>query len=144
MAAETGHLDLAYDYLSEAALMDLDDVNHNTSDGLHLASLAGTWIALVAGLGGLRESNGRVSFSPRLPSGITRLTATLGIQNSRLKVSITPTNTTYSVLDGQPLSLSHDGQLLLVSTTSPISMSNQEVPTIARPRQPRGRAPRPH
>ena len=50
IAAEVGHLDLAYDYLGEAALMDLDDLEHNTRDGLHIASLAGAWIALVAGL----------------------------------------------------------------------------------------------
>ena len=47
MAAEVGHLDLAYDYLGEAALMDLDDLEHNTRDGLHIAALAGSWIALV-------------------------------------------------------------------------------------------------
>ena len=45
IAAEVGHLELAFDYLSEAALIDLDDIEHNTRDGLHIASLAGTWIA---------------------------------------------------------------------------------------------------
>ena len=54
VAAETGHLDLAYDYLGEAALMDLRDLEHNTRDGIHIASLAGTWVALVSGFGGLR------------------------------------------------------------------------------------------
>ncbi|HVV91450.1 MAG TPA: family 65 glycosyl hydrolase, partial [Solirubrobacterales bacterium] len=54
LAAETGHLELAYDYLGEAALMDLDDLEHNSRDGLHIASLAGTWIATVCGFGGLR------------------------------------------------------------------------------------------
>ena len=49
-----GHLDLAYDYLAEAALMDLDDLEHNTRDGLHIASLAGSWIVLVQGFGGMR------------------------------------------------------------------------------------------
>ena len=44
MAAEVGHLDLAYDYLHEAALMDLRDLHHNTRDGLHMASLAGAWM----------------------------------------------------------------------------------------------------
>ena len=49
VAAEVGHLELAYDYFGEAALLDLDDINHNTRDGVHLASLAGAWIAAVAG-----------------------------------------------------------------------------------------------
>ncbi|MHB1487713.1 MAG: glycoside hydrolase family 65 protein, partial [Acidimicrobiales bacterium] len=51
MAAEVGDLALAHDYLGEAALMDLDDIDHNTRDGLHVASLAGSWISLVAGFG---------------------------------------------------------------------------------------------
>ena len=50
VAAEVGHLELAYDYFGEAALMDLDDLEHNTRDGLHMASLAGSWLAAVAGL----------------------------------------------------------------------------------------------
>ena len=67
VAAEVGHLDLAYDYLGEAALMDLDDFEHNTADGLHIASLAGAWIAVVAGFGGMRDHDGALSFAPRLP-----------------------------------------------------------------------------
>ncbi len=73
MAAETGHLDLAYDYLGEAALMDLHDLEHNTRDGLHIASLAGSWLALVAGFGGFRDHDGVLTFAPRLPPGLGRL-----------------------------------------------------------------------
>ena len=39
----------------EAALMDLHDLEHNTRDGVHIASLAGAWIAAVAGFGGMRD-----------------------------------------------------------------------------------------
>ena len=77
MAAEVGHLDLAFDYLGEAALMDLRDLENNTRDGVHIASLAGTWIALVGGFGGLRHRDGMVSFAPRLPEGLTRLAFTI-------------------------------------------------------------------
>ena len=54
VAAEVGHLELAYDYFAEAARMDLDDLEHNTRDGIHIASVAGTCIAAIAGFGGLR------------------------------------------------------------------------------------------
>ena len=69
VAAEVGHLELAYDYFGEAALMDLGDLEHNTRDGLHIASLAGSWIAAVAGFGGMRDHGGELSFRPRLPGG---------------------------------------------------------------------------
>ncbi|MDG4765075.1 hypothetical protein O7632_13345 [Solwaraspora sp. WMMD406] len=58
LAAEAGHLDLAYDLFAEAALHDLADLGDRTTDGLHLAALAGAWIALVAGFGVLRDDCG--------------------------------------------------------------------------------------
>ncbi len=141
MAAETGHLDLAYDYLTEAALMDLDDLEHNTRDGLHLASLAGTWTALVPGLAGLRESGGHLTFNPRLPAGITRLCARVGLRGSRLRVEVTPTTTTYDVLDGGPVSVQHDGRDVSLSVGRPVTVPNREPPSSQTPTQPRHRAP---
>ena len=73
MCAEVGHLELAHDYAYEAALIDLRDLHHNTRDGLHMASLAGAWTALVAGFGGLRDDEGILSLDPQLPDGISRL-----------------------------------------------------------------------
>ena len=67
MCAEVGHLELAHDYAYEAALIDLRDLHHNTRDGLHMASLAGTWTALVAGFGGLRDDEGVLALNPQLP-----------------------------------------------------------------------------
>src|SRR5207248_844040 len=61
LAAEVGQLELALDYTGEAALMDLRDLGHNTRDGLHMASVAGSWIALVAGFGGMRDHSGQLS-----------------------------------------------------------------------------------
>ena len=64
VAAEVGHVELAYDYFGEAALMDLDDLMDNTRDGLHIASLAGSWIAAVAGFGGMRDHARRAVVPP--------------------------------------------------------------------------------
>ena len=88
MAAEVGHLELAYDYFAEAALIDLDDLDHNTSDGLHIASLAGAWIAAVAGFGGMRDYDGQLSFAPRLPPPLTRLAFRICWRGRRLLVEV--------------------------------------------------------
>src|ERR1700684_1200536 len=72
IAAEVGYLGLAYAYYREAARMDLDDLEHNVRDGLHIASLAGSWTAAVAGFGGMRDGGDQLSFKPRLPEQITR------------------------------------------------------------------------
>ncbi len=62
--------------------MDIEDLEHNTRDGLHMASLAGTWIALVAGLAGMRQWEKSLRFAPRLPEGITRLAFNLALSRA--------------------------------------------------------------
>jgi len=145
IAAEVGHLGLAYDYLAEAALMDLDDLEHNTRDGLHIASLAGTWTALVAGLAGMRERGGTLSFSPNLPEGITRLSVGLVFRGRRLRVEVTPDKTTYSSLAGGPLEVQHDGQAVTVPANGAVSCGPRAQGALAQrgpaPTQPPGREP---
>jgi alpha,alpha-trehalose phosphorylase len=125
IAAEIGHLDLAYDYLGEAALIDLHDLEHNTRDGIHLASLAGTWVALVSGFGGLRLEDGTVSFAPRLPEGLTRLAFTLFIRGRRLRVEITHAEGRYTLADGDPLEIVHHRQPVSLSAGRPRSGPSQ-------------------
>jgi alpha,alpha-trehalose phosphorylase len=85
LAAEVGHLRLALDYTAEAALMDLRDLEHNARDGLHIASLAGTWIALVNGFGGMRDDGRALAFAPRLPDGLTSLAFSIVRRDSCLR-----------------------------------------------------------
>ncbi|MEO7588682.1 MAG: glycosyl hydrolase family 65 protein [Arachnia sp.] len=141
LAAETGHLDLAHDYLGEAALLDLSDLDHNTRSGLHLASLAGTWIALVPGLAGLRIRHGSVSFSPRLPDGITRLAINLAVQGRQLRLDITPQRTLYRLLGGEPLDVWHDSAKMRLDSSTPVSRPTSHPVVRDAPRQPAGRAP---
>jgi alpha,alpha-trehalose phosphorylase len=141
LAAEVGHLDLAYDYLSEAALTDLQDLEHNTRDGVHLASLAGVWIGLVDGFGGMRTFNGSLSFAPRLPDGITRLVLNLCYRDRRLRVSATPTSASYTLLSGQPLQLAHHGELLSLSGDGALTRPIPPCPWRVPPTQPPGREP---
>jgi alpha,alpha-trehalose phosphorylase len=141
IAAEVGHLSLALDYLGEAALMDLRDLEHNTKDGVHIASLAGTWNALVAGLGGLRHKGGTVSFAPRLPGGLTRLAFTLKIRGRCLKVEITGTEARYWLTEGDPLTVLHHGSTLTVTTGEPQVAAISQLQARPRPSQPPGREP---
>ena len=73
VAAEVGHLELAYDYLAEAAFLGPARPQPNTRDGVHMAALAGSWLVAVAGFGGLRDYDHTLSFAPRLPSRLMRL-----------------------------------------------------------------------
>jgi alpha,alpha-trehalose phosphorylase len=141
VAAEVGHLELAYDYFGEAALMDLHDVEHNTSDGLHIASLAGAWIAAVAGFGGMRDHDGKLTFSPRLPARLERLAFRLMFRGRRLQVETTKTHATYTLLDGAPLEIAHHGKALTVSVDGPQTEAIPPMPARRSPAQPPARAP---
>lgn len=145
MAAEVGHVALAYDYLGEAALMDIENLEHDTRDGLHVASLAGTWIALVAGFGGMRERHGTLQFAPRLPEGITRLTFGLEYRGRRLRVETTSSSASYVLTRGDDLEFFHFDEAATASRRSPtvFKMTEEEGPRSLRsaPSQPWGRVP---
>jgi alpha,alpha-trehalose phosphorylase len=141
IAAETGHLDLAYDYFVEAAQMDLEDLEQNTRDGLHIASLAGTWIAAVAGFGGMRDYDGILSFSPRLPRQLTRLSFGISYRGRRLRAEITPGQASYSLSRGPALTINHHGRPITLETSEPVSCPTPEITPGETPAQPPGRAP---
>ncbi len=149
LAAEVGHLELAHDYLGEAALMDLRDLEHNTRDGLHIASLAGSWLAVVAGLGGMRDHDGRLSFAPALPAKIGRLRFAVRWHGHRLTVDVERKQVTYTLRDGnahasEPVSieLDHEGEPTTVTTGEPVVRPlTRRVALLPRPPQPAGRAP---
>ncbi len=144
MCAEVGHLELAHDYLFEAALIDLRDLHHNTRDGLHMASLAGAWTALVAGFGGLRDDEGVLTLDPHLPDGISRLRFRLRWRGFRLTVDVSHDVVTYTLRDGPDggLSIRHAGDDLALSTSSPTTVAVKEhKPLLPAPHQPPGRAP---
>src|SRR5262249_39250207 len=98
VAAETGHLDLAYDYLVEAALLDIEDLEHNTRDGVHIAALAGAWIGLVDGFGGLRNRGDYLCFSPRLPKQLHRLSFKLRYPGRVLQLTTMQHSAVHSLL----------------------------------------------
>jgi alpha,alpha-trehalose phosphorylase len=140
IAAEVGHLELAYDYFAEAALMDLGDLEHNTRDGLHIASLAGAWIAVVAGFGGMRDHDGALTFAPRLPERLSRLAFRLTYRGRCIEVAIDHDHAAYRLLYGEPLEVTHHGEPVTVSA-GPVSRPIPPAPVREPPCQPPGRAP---
>jgi alpha,alpha-trehalose phosphorylase len=141
IAAEVGHLDLAFDYLGETALIDLDDLEHNTRDGVHIASLAGTWFALVGGFGGVRHHDGTVAFAPGLPDSIGRLRFTIMIRQRKLRVEITHAAAHYLLAEGEPLEILHHGEAIQLTVGQAEQRPIPPMPQRPRPSQPAGREP---
>ncbi|QKG26789.1 glycoside hydrolase family 65 central catalytic [Actinomadura verrucosospora] len=142
VAAEVGHLELAHDYLGETSLMDLHDLNHNTRDGLHVASMAGAWSGLVAGFGGMRAGGGRLRFAPRLPGGISRLAFRMRYRGSRVRVEVTGESATYQLLDGPAMRLWHHGEEFELGD-EPVALPIEQIAARPAPVQPAGREPLP-
>ena len=122
VAAEVGRLDLALKYFRETALIDLRDPSP-AAQGLHLASLAGAWLVAVAGFGGLRDHGEVLAFSPRLPEGISRLCFRLLHRGRRLRVEVTPERAVYELIDGEPMVLTHHGEIVQLGAESTQTLS---------------------
>ena len=141
MAAEVGHLQLAHDYLGEAALMDLRDLEHNVRDGVHMGSLAGAWLALVQGFGCMRHHDDFLGFSPRLPRGIRSLTFRITFLGRLMRVSFDHRRVTYTLLEGSAISFHHYKEEVRLTPGKPISRTLPRIKTPPAPKQPAGREP---
>jgi alpha,alpha-trehalose phosphorylase len=122
MAAEVGYPDVAMDYFLQALYVDLKDLHGNTVDGLHVASTAGVWSALVFGFAGMRDRGGRLSFDPRLPAAWPSMRFAIAWHGSRLRVELTQDHLTVTVEHtGQPaVHLVVAGAEYVVSADSPL------------------------
>ncbi len=141
VAAEVGHVELAYDYLGETAFIDLRDLAFNTRDGVHLAALAGSWLVAVAGFGGLRDQDETLAFAPRLPARLSRLTFRLLYRGRRLKVAVTPQEARYELLEGEELALEHHGEPVALAPGAPQTRGVPPAPQRPKAEQPPGRTP---
>ncbi|WP_432558582.1 glycoside hydrolase family 65 protein [Granulicoccus sp. GXG6511] len=141
VAARTGHLDLAYSYLRTAALVDLRDIQGDTDQGLHLASLAGAWHTLVAGLGGMREGAEVLTIAPRLPERLSRIMFRLCWQGRVISIDIGRAATTVTLMDGRPVEIVIDGESCTLGDKGLVRPLRQPEPLLDPPVQPPGRSP---
>jgi alpha,alpha-trehalose phosphorylase len=120
--------------------MDLQDREHNTKDGLHIASLAGAWTALVGGFGGMRCTSGLLAFSPQLPPSIVRLSFRLRYRGRIVHVEIQAHKVSYSLLAGDPMPITHHGEQVTLGE-EPVVLDIPLPEVLPSPSQPYGRAP---
>jgi len=123
LALELGYTDKAIEYLRYALWMDLADVHANVEQGCHIASMGGTWMAVVYGVGGMRERNGRISFHPRLGKRIEGLRFSLTIEGQLLTVDIEGrrSQVTYLLREGAGLVIGHLEEELKLQPGKPVS-----------------------
>ncbi len=92
LASKLGMQKKAYEMYLRTARLDLDDYNHEADEGLHITSMAGTWMAVVEGFGGKRITDGHLSFNPSIPEGWKAYSFNLVFRGSILKITVKPDN----------------------------------------------------
>jgi alpha,alpha-trehalose phosphorylase len=122
IAAEIGNERQALEYFEYALLMDLADVAGNASDGVHIASAAGVWSALVFGFGGVRDFDGQLSFAPNLPRSWRSLEFALRFRDRQIRVQINHDEERYILDKGAPLEITIRGEPHLLSADTPVAI----------------------
>jgi maltose phosphorylase len=99
-AAKLNRTEQAYEFYLRAARLDLDDYNHEVEDGLHITSMAGTWMSIVEGFGGMRVLNNTLSFSPKIPKGWNSYSFKVNFRKQVLTIHVTQKETHFET-DGE-------------------------------------------
>lgn len=108
-AAKLGKKEKAYEMYVRTARLDLDDYNNDTEDGLHITSMAGTWMSVVKGFGGMRVKDNMLSFSPFLPEQWQSFSFRVGFRQNALKVAIYHEHIAIENLSESPISVLVEG-----------------------------------
>jgi alpha,alpha-trehalose phosphorylase len=120
IAAEVGEMDLAEQYLNQAAYIDLGDGWANTADGAHVAAMGGVWAALVYGFGGMRDHNGAMSFDPRMNGAWEALRFCLTWRGRQVEVEIRHETARFSLRSGEPMPIEVRGVEYHLTTDEPL------------------------
>lgn len=115
VASRIGETDKAYRYFRETARLDLDDAHGNTRDGLHMANMAGTWVCMTAGFGGMQLHGDQVSFAPILPDQLKGYGFRAMVRGRLLQVHVDREGPVYTLVEGQPIAIIDRGRPLTLT-----------------------------
>jgi len=122
LAAKLGKVEKAYELYLRTSRLDLDDYNHEADEGLHITSMAGTWMSLVEGMAGVRITESSLSINPIIPKSWSRYTFQIRYQNIPLLIAVTQTNTELKNVGESDLSVFLNEQLYTIKANESITV----------------------
>lgn len=114
-AAVLDKMDMAYTFYLRTSRLDLDDYNKEVEEGCHITSMAGTWMSIVEGFGGMRVKNDQLHFSPKIPKEWKGYSFKINFRNQILKVAVNHDETTFTVDGDQDLTIVVNGNSVIAS-----------------------------
>lgn len=121
-AAVLGRMEQAYTFYLRTSRLDLDDYNKEVKEGCHITSMAGTWMSIVEGFGGMRVKNDTLHFEPRIPEQWKGYSFKINFRNQVLKVSVQPGETKFT-LEG-------DRELTVFVNGNPVQVAPNKLVTV--------------
>jgi maltose phosphorylase len=109
-ASKLGRMNQAYEFYLQTSRLDLDDYNCEVHEGLHITSMAGTWMSIVEGFGGMRIKNGQLNFSPKIPKQWKSYSFKINFRGKILKVTVEHSALFFEVTGDEPLTITVNGQ----------------------------------
>ena len=114
-AARLGRMEQAYEFYLRTSRLDLDDYNKEVEEGLHITSMAGTWMSVVEGFGGMRVREGILSFEPQIPADWKRYSFKVNFRNQVVKVEVSHSGTQFSLNKGAHMNILLNGQEQMIT-----------------------------
>ena len=114
-AAMLDKMDMAYTFYLRTSRLDLDDYNKEVEEGCHITSMAGTWMSIVEGFGGMRIKNNQLHFSPRIPKEWEAYSFKINFRNQIVTVTVSQEETTFSVDGNDTLEIIMNDKILCVN-----------------------------
>ncbi|KQN33802.1 maltose phosphorylase [Pedobacter sp. Leaf41] len=127
LAAKLNDEARAYEFYLRTARLDLDDYNNDTEDGLHITSMAGTWMSVVEGFAGMRVRDGKLQFNPFLPKQWKSFSFTIGFRGATLKINITENSINIKNNNAVDLVIGIKNQFYKLSGNAEIEVNNAEL-----------------
>ena len=121
-AAVLDKMEMAYTFYLRTSRLDLDDYNKEVEEGCHITSMAGTWMSIVEGFGGMRVKNDCLHFAPKIPKEWDGYSFKINFRNQILKVTIQQSETTFSLEGNQNISVFVNGKEVIVEPNNLITI----------------------
>ena len=120
-AAKLGRMDQAYTFYLRTSRLDLDDYNKEVEEGLHITSMAGTWMSIVEGFGGMRVIEDKLSFSPQIPQQWKAYSFKVNFRDRIIKISIDAKGSNYELMGKEEMSIRVNGKKVVLRPNETVS-----------------------